>query len=174
MFDFLGAIFSIIKKVFKSIFKFIKKLIQFALPIILIVAAVMTVWGSGMLTSLLAALPSSLGTFVSTLFTNIGTLWSAIKPTIGTVFSTAWGWFSKQKFTTQAMIVGAAAALLAPEETGELVVGAVETLGSVGSAILDSVTSSPVLWWALAGFLGYKLLTSDSKRVVVVGGSTRQ
>lgn len=155
----LSSLFNLIKKIIKKVVDFVKKVIKKYWPVLLILAAIYfaPVIGSFLATNGFAGLGSvfsSVGSTVTPFLTDaIGWVGSSAS----SLGSNAWQWFKGLEFGTQASVVLGASALLAPEETadllGEVAETAWDTAGTVLGAIVDSVASSPAVWIVGGGLL---------------------
>lgn len=180
----LGAVGKLFSSLIKKIFSFLKKIFKSIWPLLLIVAAIYfapvvagylsSVGAPSFLTSIFSAASSLTPTITSA----ASWVWS----NIGSVASTAWSGFKSLDIGTQLAVVGGAAALIAPEETAEVVeeigTAAGTVLGAVGSAVGDVVSgifSSPwgiaALGFAAYWFFGRGKPTADSQTIVVAGGT---
>lgn len=155
-----ASIGRLIKKIFKAIFKFIAKLIKALGPLLLILAVI---WFApaiaGWLTSVGA--PSFLTTSFSYLATTVTPLLqtavSWLGSTVGRGATALWSSFSDAKLGTQLSILGGAAALIAPDEFGEVIQDAADlasdVIGTVAGAVGSSIFNSPVGVAAIAAGL---------------------
>lgn len=172
------SILSSVLKIFKAIWQKIWKAIKYILKnfwwLIAIVAIIyfapMLVAASGTpswLVSILQVIPSSWSTAVASA---LSWVWSAVSGIGGAV----WEAYRSLGLGTQLAIAGGTMALLAPEETEELITEVTDVvtdvIGDVVGTVADVVTSSPVFIIGL-GLLGAWLLfggsRDDEKRVTL-------
>lgn len=182
--SFLNSLAAWFKAIFKAIFKFVTKLLKQLWPLILIIAViyfapVIGVW----LTSVGAPawLSSSfvwIGANITPLLTSaISSVWSGTAAVAGN----AWTAFKAAELTTQLMVLGATAALIAPDETAALISDAVKTVGGVVTDVASNVAGSiltmdflgvPLWGWAVGGIAFYLLTRKrEPTETVVVGDS---
>lgn len=148
----LSSLFNLVKRIISKVFSFVKKLFKRLWPILLIVALIYFAPAIGpFLTS--AGLPS-LGSFFSTMGTTmtpslvkfLSSVWSGV----GSLGSSAWNAFSSLSFGTQLSVATGAAALLAPEETADLIGEVVDTVGDIAGDVLSATGMTP---WLIGGGL---------------------
>lgn len=159
----LSSLGKLVKAIITKVLSFLKKILKKLWPLLLVIgliyfAPVITGWlttigAPSFLTSVFSAL-STITPYVSSVLSWIGGGASSIA-------STAWTAFKGAEFSTQAAVVLGASAMIAPEETAEVVEDVVETAGSLVGTALSSVVSavakSPALLVAL-GFGAWMLL----------------
>lgn len=180
--SFLNSLASWFKAIFKAIFKFVTKLLKQLWPLILVIAVIYFAPAIGLwLTSAGAPawLSSSfvwIGANVTPLLTSaISSVWSGTAALAGN----AWTAFKAAELTTQLMVLGATAALIAPDETAALISDAVKTVAGVvtdvtsdvaGSILTMDILGVPLWGWAAGAiaifFLSKKREPDDT---VVVG-----
>lgn len=87
---------------------------------------------------------------------------------VGSAAGSAWKGFAALPFGTQAAIVAGTAALVAPEETVELVKEVGNTVGDAASSVIEGVTGfkiGGVPWWVwlVGGYVTYKVVKGDDR-----------
>lgn len=164
----LGSLGNLIKRIFSKIFDFIKKIFKKFWWVLLIIAIVwfaptilawLTTAGAP---SWLIAGTSWVATNVTPLLVSAGTwLWSGA----GSLLSAAWTGYTSLGIGTQAAIALGAAALLAPEETQQVLDDAITTAGEIVGVVTGAVGSalskSPLVWVGLAGLAAWLFFGSD-------------
>ena len=173
--SFLNSLASWFKAIFRSIFKFITKLLKTLWPIILVGALIyfapaISSWlvSSGAPTWLSGAF-GWVGSTVTPLLTSaVSGIWSGTAALAGS----AWTAFKAASLTTQLMVLGATAALIAPDETAAVISDAVSTVAGVVSDVASTVATTvattsiagvPLWLWGVGGLAAYFLLTSNKK-----------
>lgn len=173
--SFLNSLASWFKAIFRSIFKFITKLLKTLWPIILVAALIyfapaISSWlvSSGAPTWLSGAF-GWVGTSVTPLLTSaVSGIWSGTTALAGS----AWTAFKAASLTTQLMVLGATAALIAPDETAAVISDAVTTVAGVVSDVASTVGTTiattsiagiPLWLWGVGGLAAYFILTSKGK-----------
>lgn len=154
----LSSIGNLIKKILSSIVKAIKNLLKKLWPLLLIIAII---YFAPAITGFLATSGAPawlsgafgwIGTNVTPILTSaLSSIWAGVK----TVGSTAWSAYRGLELSTQASIAVGAAALIAPEETAAVISDvaelAVDVVGTVGSGLLEGLTSSTLGTVVLVG-----------------------
>lgn len=157
----LSKLFDVLKKIIKTIVDFVKKFIKKYWWVLLIVAAIYfapflaTYFASSGLTTLSTFFGSIATNITSTVVSALDWAWSGASA-LGSAGLTA---FKGAELSTQLAIVGGASALLAPEETADLIteVGSTvfDAVANVGDAILGAF---PGWVWVAAAGVGLYLL----------------
>lgn len=163
-----SSLMNLIKKIVKKVVDLVKKLFKKFWPLLLVVALI---YFAPVIAPFLTqiGLPT-LGSFFSSIATGV-------TPTLTKALSWAWsgvsgaaksGWtaFSGLSLGTQASVVAGAAALIAPEETADLLSEVVSTVGDGVTALLEAVPSS--VWWLAGGALALWLLWPSKRQEEVV------
>lgn len=161
IFNWFSAIF---KKLLSAVTDFLKKYwVIIALVAIIWFAPAIATWlTSSGAPSWLSGTFSWIGSTITPIVTSAGTaLWDGVT----SFASGAWAAFTDAGFGTQLAVIGLAGMLLAPEETAKVIsdVGeaAGELIGSVAGAAITAVTSSPLIWIAVAAAGAYLLFSGD-------------
>lgn len=174
-----GSLFKTIKKIVKKVIDMIKKFIKKFWLIILIVviivfapyiAPMLLSWGMPTLSAFFSTIATSVTPYVTSA---LSWAWSGIS----SAGSAAYGAFSSLSFGTQASLVTGAAALIAPEETGQLIGDVVSTVGSAAGSVIGGIADGvgglignlakkvPTwAWLAGGGALVWWLLPSDGNK----------
>lgn len=159
------AIFSAIKKLVSMVFKLIKKI----WPILLVFAAIYFAPAiGGFVTS--AGGPQWLSTAIGWVSTNLTpyatSAVSWLTSGAGSLWSSAEEAWAGMTLGTKASLALGSLALLAPEETEELIsevaTTVVDATSTIGGAILSGASSSPLVW-VMGGLLVLWALSSNDK-----------
>lgn len=148
-----SSLMNLIKKIVKKVIDLVKKLFKKFWPLLLVVALI---YFAPVIAPFLTqiGLPT-LGSFFSSIATTV-------TPALTEGLSWAWsgvskaaksGWtaFSGLSLGTQASVVAGAAALIAPEETADLLSEVVSTVGDGLASLISAIPSS--VWWLAGGAL---------------------
>lgn len=144
----MSALFKLIKKIVSAVLNLIKKILKKIWPLLLIVAALyffgpaiggilQNMGAPTWLTSFLTSAPATLASWG-------GSVWGAV----AAGGASLWAGFSSLSLGTQAAVLTGTAALIAPEETGELIAEAGKTIGGAVKGVASGLTSS--IWPLLA------------------------
>lgn len=166
-----SSIWKLIKRLVSKLVSLVKKIFKKLWPLLLIIgliyfAPAIGTWFTG------AGFPT-----IGGWFTTIG---ATMTPTLTSWLSTAWGgvaslageaWtgFKALSLGTQASIVAGAAALLAPDETAEVLGEVGEVVGdTVGSVVGGLVSGLPGWVWLAGGAALFLMLSRKSETVPVI------
>lgn len=171
----LSSIGKLFKAVFSKLLKVIKKIFKAIWPLLLIIAIIyFAPVAAAFLTSAGAPLwlSGSFSWIASTLTPTLMSGLSWLSTGVGSALSSGWTAFKGLETGTQLAILGGAAAVIAPEETADVIQSAADTvldvvgtvLGGVGSALI----SSPWLLAAAAIGVWYFFIRDDGNEVTNV------
>lgn len=160
-----SSLFKLIKAIIKKIVAAVKKLVKAIWPLLLIVAAVYfapvigSFFTSVGMPSIGAFFTSTVGSLTAPMTGWLSSLWGGVTSLAGT----AWTAFKGLEFGTQLAAVTGAAALLAPEETADVISEVGVVVGDVVGELVGGVASGLPTWVWLAGAVTLFLLFSRRK-----------
>lgn len=163
-----SSLFKVVKKVISKVISTLKKIFKKIWPLLLIVAIIYFA-------------PAIAGFFTSAGFTGIGGIFSSIATNItpaltsflssawsgiGSVASSAWAGFQSLGMGTQLAVVSGAAALIAPEETAQLVTEIGTTVGDTAGTIIGAVGKALPgwIWIGLGGLAVWALWPASDEK----------
>lgn len=168
----LSAIGRLFKSIFNKLMKLIKTIFKKFWWVLLIVAII---WFAPAIAAFLSA--SGAPSFLVTAFNGVATLTPYLQSAVswlgtngGAALDKAWTGFKALEFSQQLAIVGGAAALIAPEETMEVVSETASLAGKMVSSVVSAVSSSfgPLLIGATALYLFLTRKKGEDTTVAVV------
>lgn len=168
MANVLSALGKLISKIFSTIFKVLKELLgKYFLIILLIVAIYFAPLIAGYLASVGAP------TFLVSAFETLALATPYVVSAVDTVWagvssfgSKAWNAFKTAELGIQAAVVLGVSALIAPEETGNLVSEVVDAAGEVVGTVVSGTGAGNLLtyaMWGVLGYFGYKMLSGEKR-----------
>lgn len=170
------AILGVFKRILRMIVNFVKKYWWVILMVVAIYfAPVISSWltsagAPSWLSGAFSWVAGNVTPYVTSLVTWLGS-------SAGSVVGSVGSWFSSLSFSQQAAVALGAAALIAPQETADVIdagVGAIgDVVGTVGAAIAGSVLSQPLVWVA-AGLALWLLWPEKDDQKITIQAETPQ
>lgn len=161
-----SSLFKLIKAIIKKIVAAVKKIVKAIWPLLLIVAAIYFAPVVGSFFSSIGM--PSIGTFFSTtvgsLTAPVGSWLSSLWGGVTSLGGSAWAAFKSLELGTQIAAVTGAAALLAPEETADVIAEVGTVIGDVAGTLVGGVASGIPTWVWLGGALTLLLLFTNRNK----------
>lgn len=149
----LSSIWNLIKRIVKKIIDVVKKVLKALWPLILVVAAIyfapaIGAWFNSAGFTTLGGWFTSIGTSITpTLVGWLDSAWAGV----ASLGASTWTAFKGLSLGTQAAIVTGAAAVLAPDETADVISDVGTIVGEVGGSLIGGAISGLPGWIWLAG-----------------------